>query len=126
MLSYLRNVSAAGPPARCVARDSNAPRKLAYRFPIEADGVFSGLLNSGELYTAQCLWQETPDSIAVGELRGSSLLADEARSGLNAELRRWAGRGGQWDVGQIGLVEVNNVCDGGNALLEALRALPNR
>jgi hypothetical protein len=99
MLSYLHNVSAAGPPV------------------------------DGSLYTSQCIWQETPDSVVVGELHGSSLLLDEARSGLNALLAQWITGGGgarpEWNVSRIGLVEVNNVCNGGLQLLQVLRALPN-
>ena len=61
----------------------------------------------------------------------ASLLLDEARSGLNLLLKRWmdepaaaTGAVTRWNS-RIGLVEVNNVCDGGLELLQALRAIPN-
>ena len=62
----------------------------------------------------------------------ASLLLDEVRSGLNLLLKRWmdepaaaTGAVTRWNVSRIGLVEVNNVCDGGLELLQALRAIPN-
>jgi len=92
MWQYLANVTAAGPPT------------------------------SGELYTAQALWQETPDSVVLGELHGSSLLGDEAKSGLNALLAARI-RNKTWDVSRVNFVECNNVCDGGAELLAALRTI---
>lgn len=52
-----------------------------------------------------------------------SLLLDESRSTLNALLKSRI-EAKAWDVSRIGLVEVNNVCDGGIALLQTLRAIP--
>jgi len=69
----------------------------------------------------QALWEESTDSVVVGELHGSTLLDDERRSGLNGLLAERV-TSGVWDVSRINMVEVNNVCDGGNALLSALRA----
>ena len=92
MWQYLANVSTAGPP------------------------------QNGELYTAQALWQETDASVVLGELAGSSLLGDESRAQLNAQLAARIA-GGQWDASRLNFVEVNNVCDGGPGLLAALRTI---
>ena len=77
----------------------------------------------GQLYTTQCIWQESTASVVIGELHGSSLLEDEVRSGLNWRL---ANRilSGQWpNPHGINMIEINNVCDGGPYLLSALRTL---
>ena len=66
----------------------------------------------------QALWEETAESVVLGTLKRSSLLADEVRSSLNAKLAAAVGAG-RW--GKINLLEVNNVCDGGPELLAALR-----
>ena len=96
-------------------------------FPLER--MFSSIRNvtqigpnktSGFIYTVQTLWQESAASIAIGELHGSDLLEDEARSGLNAMLTARI-EAGLWEVSKINIVEVNNICDGGNELLDALR-----
>ena len=76
----------------------------------------------GRLYSHQALWQETDASVAIGVLHGSSLLEDERRSGLNAQLSERVADG-SFDAKRANLVEVNNVCDGGAALLAALRAV---
>ena len=72
------------------------------------------------LDTVQCLWEESPASIAIGTLHLSSLLKDESKSQLNALLTQRI-RGGAWNVSGVGIIEVNNVCDGGVQLLEAFR-----
>ena len=66
---------------------------------------------------AQALWQESADSVAIGVFRGSSLLIDEQRSGLNRLVADEVLRG-RW--ARLNLVEVNHVCDGGSQLLAAL------
>ena len=76
----------------------------------------------GRLYSHQALWQETDASVVIGVLHGSSLLEDERRSGLNALLSQRVADG-SFDARRANLVEVNNVCDGGAALLAALRAV---
>jgi len=80
----------------------------------------AGPPSDGTLYGHQALWQESDASVAVGALHGSSLLSDEERSTLNALLTSRVGSGA-WDVSRANLVEINNVCDGGPALLAALR-----
>ena len=85
------------------------------------DGVVAGGPPAdGQPYTVQCLWEETTNSVVVGELHGSTLLDDESRSGLNALVTARI-RSGQIDTSRLNLVEVNNVCDGGLELLAALR-----
>jgi hypothetical protein len=74
---------------------------------------------NGKMYTTQCIWQETPASVEVGELYASSLLKDEARSTLNALITQRIKSNGT-DTSKIGMIEVNNVCDGGPALRAAL------
>ena len=81
----------------------------AFLAPGLADGAFT---------QAQALWQEGADSVVIGTLRDSSLLRDEEESGLNALLAQQV-RARRWPA--VGLLEVNNVCDGGADLLKALR-----
>jgi hypothetical protein len=76
----------------------------------------------GRMYTIQALWQESASSVTVGELYASSLLLDEKRSGLNALVTERI-KSKVMPTDKLGMVEVNNVCDGGPALLAALRAL---
>lgn len=76
----------------------------------------------GLMYTHQALWQETTDSVAIGELHLSSLLLDESRSTLNALVTERI-KNKTLDSSRINMVEINNVCDGGLALLEVLRDL---
>jgi len=72
---------------------------------------------NGRLYELQALWQETTESVIIGELHGSSLMLDEAWSGLNQKLAIWV-RSNR--LPHISMLEVNNVCDGGNDLLAAI------
>ena len=88
------------------------------------DGVsLAGPPSDGRLYTAQALWQEDTESVIIGGLSGSSLLKDESKSGLNALLAERIAKGG-WNVSRIGMVEINNVCDGGLGLKKVLDLLP--
>jgi len=74
---------------------------------------------TGQLWQMQALWQESAASVVLGTLSRSSLLGDEARSAWNADLAVDVAAG-RWSA--INLLEVNNVCDGGPQLLDALRA----
>eukprot|EP00958_Prasinococcus_capsulatus_P022837 scaffold3275_cov385-Prasinococcus_capsulatus_cf.AAC.8 len=47
--------------------------------------------SDGTLYEVQALWQETAETVIIGELLGSSLLLDEERSKLNALVRNFLG-----------------------------------
>jgi hypothetical protein len=77
----------------------------------------------GQLYTHQAIWQETDESVAIGELFGSSLLLDETWSNFNALVASRI-ESGQLNSSRINMVEVNNICDGGLRLLSVLRSLP--
>eukprot|EP00933_Yihiella_yeosuensis_P032489 TRINITY_DN26088_c0_g1_i2.p1 TRINITY_DN26088_c0_g1~~TRINITY_DN26088_c0_g1_i2.p1 ORF type:complete len:223 (+),score=27.16 TRINITY_DN26088_c0_g1_i2:139-807(+) len=79
----------------------------------------AGAPSSGRFWSMQALWQEDAESILIGTLHGSSLLADETRSQLNHQLISAVSAG---HFPSINLLEVNNVCDGGLDLLKALRA----
>lgn len=82
----------------------------------------SGPPSDGRLWTTQCLWQETADSVVIGELHGSSLLSDEKRSTLNALVTARI-QSGEINATRINFVEVNNVCDGGKELQSILQSL---
>jgi len=72
----------------------------------------------GRLQEIQALWQESVKSTAIGIALSSSLLIDEEKSGLNALMVQ------KIDAGvfkHISFFEVNNVCDHGPELLQALR-----
>ena len=73
------------------------------------------------LYSVQVRWEETATSIAIGEAHLSSLLDTEKRSQLNSLLTQKI-KSGEIDSSRLNLVEVNNVCDGGNELQNALYA----
>ena len=70
--------------------------------------------------TVQALWEEDAASVAIGTLHGSSLLKDEVKSQLNSILTQRI-KSGEWNVSQVGIIEINNVCDGGVELLAAFR-----
>lgn len=117
------SVSSAHGVYRCYDGDASADIPLGRMFAY-LDGVSAGFPNStagsgsGQLWQMQALWQETPASVVLGTLARSTLLQDEARSGLNAKVAD-AVSAGRWR--HINLLEVNNVCDGGPALFDALR-----
>ena len=70
--------------------------------------------------TVQALWEEDAASVAIGTLHGSSLMKDETKSNLNHLLTQRI-KSGLWNVSQVGMIEINNVCDGGAELLAAFR-----
>ena len=76
--------------------------------------------DGGRLYSLQAIWQETASSVIVSGLHGSSLLLDEVKSNFNHLLADRI-KNKQWNVSRVNFVEVNNVCDGGPALLKALK-----
>lgn len=71
------------------------------------------------LQMLQAHWQETADAIVIGEAHFSSIIKDEERSGLNRFMAQAIHNG---TFSHINLFEVDNVCDGGQDLLQALRA----
>lgn len=74
--------------------------------------------DDGHLWTAQAHWQYDPKSISQGELHHSCIIADESASGVNKQL---AAKIRQGAFKHMNLLEVDNVCDGGPALLQAMR-----
>lgn len=69
-------------------------------------------------WMVQTHWQSTAGSITSGTLHKSSILQDEEKSKMNAWVLD-AISTGQFD--KINIVEVDNVCDGGNEIYEALQ-----
>ena len=65
----------------------------------------------------QALWQEGADTIPIGVVTDSSLVKDELKSKINAHLAEKLALG--W-FPNINFLEVNNACDGGMVLKEAL------
>ena len=74
----------------------------------------------GRLYTLQMIWQESDESIAIGEVHGSSLIKDEEWSKINEQVAERI-KDGRINVTRINFVEINNVCDKGLTVLQALR-----
>jgi len=119
------NISAGGsvPDVYTCYNDSSTKEFPLERMWSYLDNVtLAGPPSDGRLYTAQGIWQESATTVIIGEAEGSTLLLDETRSGLNALLTARI-KGGKWNVSRINFVEINNVCDGGPELLQALRAL---
>eukprot|EP00602_Paraphysomonas_sp_CaronLab_P000050 CAMPEP_0185028448 /NCGR_PEP_ID=MMETSP1103-20130426/14169_1 /TAXON_ID=36769 /ORGANISM="Paraphysomonas bandaiensis, Strain Caron Lab Isolate" /LENGTH=265 /DNA_ID=CAMNT_0027562873 /DNA_START=57 /DNA_END=854 /DNA_ORIENTATION=- len=74
----------------------------------------------GRLWMAQAHWQSTAESIAIGTLHNSSLLLDESRSNMNG----WMAEAITKRTFQhLNIVEVDNVCDNGIAIYNAIKAL---
>ncbi|CAE7802806.1 unnamed protein product [Symbiodinium necroappetens] len=73
-------------------------------------GVASKPLPADSFTELQALWQETPQSVAIGVAHFNSLLKDEEQSQLNALMAQKIRSGA---FGHISLFEVNNVCDHG-------------
>lgn len=59
--------------------------------------------------------------VIVGTVEGSSLLLDESRSQLNRLVTDKI-TSNAWE--HVSFIEINNVCDGGPQLWEALKAMP--
>jgi len=107
---------------RCYDGDSTAlfPINRMFEYLDNTSSSFStpssAALN-GQLWQMQALWQESSASVVLGTLARSSLIDDEARSSLNMKIAEAVSQG-RWKY--INLLEVNNVCDGGLALANAL------
>lgn len=71
----------------------------------------------GRLWMTQAHWQSTAVSIVDGTLHNSSLLLDEERSNVNS----WMAENIRNKTYQfLNIVEVDNVCDNGLSLLDAI------
>ena len=66
------------------------------------------------MFAVQVLWQETPASIIVSGLHKSNIILDETRSELNHIIATKI-MNDEINISRINLLEINNVCDGGQA-----------
>lgn len=80
----------------------------APRTPVPHDG----------LWMVQGHWQYDHEAWAKGQAHSSSICLDEDRSGVNAGIADKISSGA-WQ--RVNIVEVDNVCDGGRAMLDAVR-----
>lgn len=72
------------------------------------------------LWLLQAHWQSNTVSVPLGDLHRSSVLKDESKAGVNAWLaEQLKNRALPYET--LSFVELDNVCDGGLAVLEALR-----
>ena len=104
----------------CYADSSTKDVPLSRMWNYVNRTVIEGPPSDGQLYSIQILWQEDAASIAIGEAHGSSLLNDESRSNLN-NLTAERIANGIIPVDRINLIEINNVCDGGSNIINAIR-----
>ena len=74
---------------------------------------------SGQLAMLQAHWQEGVEDIATGVLTGKSLLLDESDCKQNARVLQELKNG---RFPHVNLLELNNVCDGGDELRQWLLA----
>eukprot|EP00041_Stephanoeca_diplocostata_P033021 m.1078380 g.1078380 ORF g.1078380 m.1078380 type:complete len:320 (-) comp24253_c0_seq1:131-1090(-) len=72
---------------------------------------------TGYLSSTQALWQESDESVVIGELHLSSLLLDESRSNLNEIV---TGNVANNTYRYINFLEMNDVCHGGQQLRDIL------
>ena len=84
--------------------------------------INGGPPKSGMFYSLQALWEETPESVIVSGLHGSSLLLDEVKSDFNHLLVERM-KDGTLNVTKANFLEVNNVCHGGKELIETFREM---
>lgn len=75
-------------------------------------------VNDGRLWQAQALWESDAYGCVTGTLHKSSLLLDESRSNMNQWVAESVSRG---DFKYLNFLEVNNVCNGGDKIIEALK-----
>lgn len=78
------------------------------REPVPHDGM----------WMVQGHWQYDPEQWTKGQLHGSSLVLDEQRSAVNAGIAQRISSG-TWQ--RLNIIEVDNICDGGAALLDSVR-----
>jgi hypothetical protein len=76
--------------------------------------------SNDNLWMLQAHWQSTSTSISLGDLHLSSVLKDESKAGVNAWLANTI-RNRELPYEKLNLIKLDNVCDGGNDVLAALR-----
>jgi len=128
-LAHPNNTSALGE----VPHDGNETNDRFVCYGSGAEKAFAGLwtymeatcntqeppyAEDGQLWMAQAHWQYDPTSISQGEVYHSCIIADESASGVNKKLAEKIRQGA---FKHINLLEVDNVCDGGTELLQALQ-----
>ena len=74
-------------------------------------------VSNGVLWSIGGNWQSSAQSVVLGTLHNSSLLLDEKRSGINAWLPGAIRSGLMKNLNMLG---VDNVCDGGAEIAEAI------
>ena len=72
------------------------------------------------LFMTQLHWQSSTESVPLGLLHGSSVVEDESRSGMNAWVAQRVALGKAY-FNLLNLVELDNVCDGGLEVYDALK-----
>ncbi len=68
----------------------------------------------------QAHWQSTSVSVPLGDMHLSSVLKDESAAGVNKWIANDFLQSNRFS--HLNIIEVDNVCDGGQRLLAALRA----
>jgi hypothetical protein len=120
-LSEGRHVASNENVFRCYDGEANQAIPIDFMFSYldNTSAAFpsSAANTTGQLWQMQGIWQETVASVILGTQVRSSLLEDEARSSINTKIAVAVSEG-RWDY--INFLEVNNVCDGGQGLLEAI------
>ena len=118
------NSTGFGWPYTCYSDDDSDNAFAFDRLWAYVAGVYAaGPPADGRLYTVQALWQETTSSVVVSELHGGTTIDEEKWSSLNAKVAAKIAARAWGDNARLGVVEVNNVCHDGPALLGVLRAI---
>jgi hypothetical protein len=118
---YKPSVTCYGDNYTCYASSSTKSEPLGHMWDYLDSVTAAGYPANGDLYTYQALWEEDASTVIFGDLHASSLILDESRSQLNS-LVMAAVKSGRLPIATLSMVELNNVCDGGPALLQLLRS----
>lgn len=95
-------------------------REFAFQRLLAFNTNLSSLPPPNYFYSLMGAWASTDESVAMGFLQNSSLIQEEKESGLNARLTGWVQDGMFKHVPSM--IGINNVCNGGLELMQALRA----
>ena len=112
---YDPQVTCYAPGQVCWSRTSSAKPWARFEAYVAAS---SAKANTSALWLLQAHWQSSAETIAFGLLHGGSLLVDENKAGVNAWM---ASQLQARTLPAVGLLELDNVCDGGPAVAAALR-----
>eukprot|EP00405_Crypthecodinium_cohnii_P026012 CAMPEP_0206488706 /NCGR_PEP_ID=MMETSP0324_2-20121206/42618_1 /ASSEMBLY_ACC=CAM_ASM_000836 /TAXON_ID=2866 /ORGANISM="Crypthecodinium cohnii, Strain Seligo" /LENGTH=332 /DNA_ID=CAMNT_0053967873 /DNA_START=20 /DNA_END=1018 /DNA_ORIENTATION=- len=113
----IKNGTLSAPEASyvCYGDDSD---KAFNKFWTYMSKTVSSMPSDGRLWMAQAHWQYDAKSIAQGTLHGSCILEDESKAKVHDKLIEKINAG---TYPHMNILEVNNICDGGNELLHTLR-----